>query len=261
MNILKYVTVNVPTVSSTDLATKARAIIRDYGLRILPVVENNRLIGIVSRLNILTVTSSKSNLLVKDIMEEHRTILKTNYSLRKAVEEMLKDDVWCAPVVSEDNRFIGLLSLENVIREFYAKNIDVNELPVKDFMTTNVVTAHKGEDVSSILRKMLKHRYSGLPIVNDEGRVIGIVTQHDILKAGVARILLESERSKGRRSVKALKIMNTNICKVKPNTPLKEVAKLMVKRDIGRVVVVDDKDKLVGIIDREDVVKAYVKYL
>ena len=261
MNILKYTTVEVPTISSTDLATKARAIIRDYGLRVLPVVENGRLIGIVSRLNILTVTSSKSNLLVRDIMEETKTILKANYSLRKAVEEMLKADIWYAPVVSEDNRFIGLFGLENIIREFYVKNVDVNKLPVKDFMSTNVVTARKGEDVSSILRKMLKHRYSGLPVINDKGKVVGIVTQHDLLKAGAARILLESERSKGHRGVKALDIMNTNVCKVKPDTSLKEVAKLMVKRNIGRIVVVNNKDKLLGIIDREDVVKAYIKYL
>ncbi len=261
MDIMGYVKTNVPAISPTDLATKARAILRDFKLRILPVVEDEKLVGIITRISILTITSSKSNLLVRDIMEEPKIVLKPSFSLKKAVREMLKVDVWYAPVVSEDNKFIGIFGLENVIKKFYNEDIPVNNKPIEEFMTTDVVTVSSDDEVSVILHKMLKYRFSGLPVVDDRRRVVGIVTEYDILKFGMSRILLESERSKGYRRVRAREIMSTAVYKVIPNTPLRDAAKIMVEKDIGRVVVVNEKNELIGIVDREDVVRAYMKYM
>jgi CBS domain-containing protein len=53
--------------------------------------------------------------------------------------------------------------------------------------------------------------------------------------------------------------MKTPVVSLKPTNTIKEAAKLMLERNIGRIPIVDDKGKLVGIVDREDIVKTLIK--
>jgi len=261
VELLKYVNVNYPQLSLNDLATKARALMRNFGLRIIPIVEDSRLVGIVYRINVLSMTSSKSNLLVRNIVDEPKIVLNPNFSVREAVENMLKVDEWYAPVVDEKGNFIGIFEIDSVIREFCSRNILINNKPVKEIMTENVIYVNEDDELSTVFYKMLKHQYAGLPVVNKKKRVVGIITQHDLLKSGFTRLQLESERSGGYRSIKAKDIMSTDIVKVSPTVTVGEVAKLIVDRDIGRVIVVDKENKLLGIVDREDIVKVYLPYI
>src|SRR5215831_14923753 len=55
-------------------------------------------------------------------------------------------------------------------------------MKVGDFMSTRVVTVHSDSPIMDAAQLMLKHHFSGLPVVDDNGRVVGIVTQHDLLR-------------------------------------------------------------------------------
>lgn len=261
MDVLKYVVTDYPIISPTDLATRARALLRDLNLRILPVIKDDLIVGIVSRLHILTITSTRSNLLVRDIMEEPKIILKSTDDVIDSLRRMLKIDEWYAPVVSEENKYVGIFGLESIIKNFYNKEMQVNKKQVSEIMTKNVITVSVNEEIPSILYKMLKYKYAGLPVVDNKKRVMGIITQHDLLKSGFTRILRESERASSYKGIKAYEIMNREAYKVLPNATIGEVAKIIVEKDVGRVIIVNSKNKLLGIVDREDVAKAYIHYM
>ncbi len=261
MELLKYIVTDYPHLSLNDLATKARAIMRDYGLRVIPVVEKRKLVGMVYRTNVLSTTSSKSNLLVRDIIYEPKIVLKVSDKVKEAVLKMLKADEWYAPVITEDNMFKGIFGIDSIIKEFYNKNVPVNKRPVEEIMTKEVVYVSYDEELSTVFYKMLKHQYAGLPVLDKKGKVVGIITQHDLLKSGFTRLHLESERASGYMKVKARDIMSVDVIKFTPKATIGEVARVMVEKDIGRVVIVDRTDKLLGIVDREDIVKAYIPYL
>ncbi len=230
---------------------------RDTGVRIIPIVESRSLKGIISRLGVLSITSSRSNLRAIDIAEEPLVVVNPQDELNSVVDRMLRVDEWYAPVVNERNEYLGVLGLEHIISYFISKEDKPKALfnPVEQYMTREVEFVKIDDHVSRLWRKMLKYRYAGYPVLDDKDRVIGVVTQYDLLRYGFTRIDLESE-SPPRKGPRVREIMSTPPITVKPKDQLLKVAETMITRGIGRVVVVDDIGHLVGIVDREDVVKA-----
>lgn len=232
---------------------------RDTGLRVIPVVEADILKGIVSRLGVLSITSTRSNLRVIDIAEEPLVTLKPEDGLYEAVSRMLSVDEWYAPVVDDANRFKGVLGLEHVISYYLGKSEKPAGLskPVEQYMTRDVEVVYAGDHVSSLWKKILKYRYAGYPVLDEDGRLIGVVTQYDLIKHGFTRIDLESE-SPPKKGPRIREIMSTPPITVRPSDPLVKAAEIMLNRGIGRVLVADMHGDLLGIVDREDVVKAII---
>lgn len=244
-----------------ELATKARALIRNYGLRILPVMdENTRLLGKVSRRDVMAISSSVSPIRVEGIMTPAKHIATVEDEAYSTIRQMLKVDVWYAPVVSSINEKIykGVLSLENFIEPLMKTNPEKFLKDVSEVMTKNVLACSPDDEVDNIWRLMREKRLAGLPVARND-RLVGIVTQKDLLESGAFLPTFESSKGRFRDSSKILSIMETNILTVEPSTKAIKVARLFVSKDIGRVPVVDKSGKLVGIIDREDIARLLIK--
>ena len=246
-----------PVLKPDEPALRARRVMRDTGLRIIPVVESGILKGIVSRLGVLSITSARSNLRVADIAEEPLVVLRQEEKLSEAVDKMLSVDEWYAPVVDEANRYKGVLGLEHIISYYLRKEDKPSSLmkPVEEFMTSNVEAVYADEHISSLWKKILEYRYAGYPVLDSKGRLVGVVTQYDLIRHGFTRIDFESE-SPPRKGPRIREIMSTPPITVRPGDPLVKAAEIMLDRGIGRVLVVDIRNELLGIVDREDIVKA-----
>ena len=86
-----------------------------------------------------------------------------------------------------------------------------------------------------------------------------MVTQKDLLESGAILPTFESAKGRFRASSKISSIMKTQVIAVEPSTKVSEVAKTMVSKNIGRIPVKNEKNRLIGIVDREDVVRLLVK--
>jgi CBS domain-containing protein len=261
MRVKSLLTSRYPTVSRSDLLTHARSLIRDLGLRVLPVVEEGRLLGVLTRESALAITSTRSNTLVRDVMENPRLAFSLEEDLWTALRAMLEFDEWYVPVTSAgtSSKYEGILEIDAFLRSALAEFSESRSLgPVGDFMSRNVEYVTPDETIARLWRRMLKTRYAGFPVVRStrDLEVVGIITQHDLLKKGYTRIELESEAGP-RRSIKVREAMTTPAITVKEDSDLYRVAEIMVRNNIGRVPVVDDGGRLVGIVDRSDVCRAY----
>jgi CBS domain-containing protein len=125
-------------------------------------------------------------------------------------------------------------------------------------MTKDVVACSPEDEVDDIWRLMTETRFAGLPVVKN-GRLVGIVTQKDLLETGVILPTFESVKGRFRDSSRIASVMNTNLVAVEPSTKVIRVARVMVSKDVGRIPVKDKNGKLVGIVDREDVARLIVK--
>ncbi|MFN8391211.1 MAG: CBS domain-containing protein [Bdellovibrionota bacterium] len=92
------------------------------------------------------------------------------------------------PVLSRQGKLIGLLSDRDFLPFAHGnspeKALDIQR-PVRDFMTSDVLTARPEADLRSIARIMFDRRISSMPIVDDAGRLLGLITANDILRAAV----------------------------------------------------------------------------
>lgn len=142
-------------------------------------------------------------------------------------------------------------------------------MKVSDVMTRQVITIDRAAPVGRAIRLLLQHRISGLPVVDEEGRLEGIVTEGDFLHRaetgtqrrrprwvefliGPGKLAREYVQTHG-RSVSD--VMTQEVHTVDENTSLEEVVRLMEKRRVKRFPVVKD-GKVVGIVSRANLLRA-----
>jgi CBS domain-containing protein len=231
---------------------------RLYGFRAIPVVDDeNRVTGVITRQDVLKISSTKSNIIVKGFAREYPTI-SPGMSGPEAARAMLAAKLECVPVVKSvhDRELVAVLSIIDIFRNLELKGISART--AGELMRADVVTCSPKDLISKVWANMDEYDYSGFPVIKGKNKLVGIITRQNILKAGYARTEREDEGS-GRlnRSTTVEKVMSTPVYTVRPETALKEVVKLMIEHDIGRVPVVDNG--LVGIIDRYDLISAYLK--
>jgi len=247
-----------PSLYADELATKARAILRETGLRILPIIDDERrLLGVVTRSDLMKVTSSVSPIRVQGVMSQPKFVATLEMPVEKAVRQMLKLDEWYSPVIksSQERLYMGVLGLENYITAALNRGVEALFKPLSEIMSTNVVTCSPEDEIDNVWRLMMKKSFAGLPVVK-KNRVVGIITQKDLLDSGAAFPGFEAKRGRFRSPPKVASVMRVPAITLKPNSLVRDAAKLIVERNIGRIPITDNKGELVGIVDREDIVKA-----
>ena len=139
---------------------------------------------------------------------------------------------------------------------------------VVDIMTSTVVTATENTPLPELIDEMVHYGVSGIPIVDGEARLVGIVTEADLMTkpayGGTHRrslvVLADLLRGRGRRweskstGMTAGEIMTTGVETARPHEAVQAAARRMVECGVKRLPVVDD-DRLVGIVSRADVLR------
>jgi CBS-domain-containing membrane protein len=139
------------------------------------------------------------------------------------------------------------MSIKKVQRADKVKNFSA--ATVAQVMEKAVQFAHlrtKGDVIASLMIE----GFGAVPVVNEEKRLVGIVSEHDLLAAIDDGHKLDV--------VRAGDIMTGNPYSVRPETTLGTLVHVLRASDLVRVPVVDAKDKLVGIIARRDVLRTYL---
>jgi CBS-domain-containing membrane protein len=145
-------------------------------------------------------------------------------------------------------------------------------LTVRDVMSPSVVTVTPDTPLKEVARVLVDRRISGVPVVDDAGTVLGIVSEADLLvkeqgadaihHRRLARLLGESTESR-EQSVKlgaltAAEAMTSPAVTIAPGRPIHEAAAVMTTRHMNRLPVIDG-GTLIGIVSRADLVRAYVR--
>lgn len=152
----------------------------------------------------------------------------------------------------------------------------MDELKVREIMTTNVITVKPEATVGDLADILAKNKISGVPVVDDQGRVLGMVSEADIILQDVdlhfpyyiqfleSVIYLQSihkfeERFRKAFGSKVTEVMSDEVVSVSPDATVREVATLMADRNVNRLPVTED-ERLVGIVTRGDIVRAIAEH-
>lgn len=119
------------------------------------------------------------------------------------------------------------------------------DIPVKEVMTTAVCTVKRTDSVHNLAKKLVEYGV-GSAVVIDNNHPVGIVTEKDLISKVVARNKVPSK-------VTVEEIMSQPLITISPNTSLREAARIMMKRGIRRLPVVNNNGELVGIITDNDI--------
>jgi CBS domain-containing protein len=110
----------------------------------------------------------------------------------------------------------------------------------KDVMTRDIITLSPTTKVKNLAMILIKNQISGAPVVDEHGKILGIVSEADIV----------AKKGKDAKS-----IMSKKVVTVREDAPIEEIAQLMITHAIKRVPVTDG-GKVIGIVSRADIISA-----
>jgi CBS domain-containing protein len=143
-------------------------------------------------------------------------------------------------------------------------------LRVSDVMTSRVVAVTAATPFRAVVDLMLRHEISSVPVLDDEGGLVGLISEADVLSkqayGGRRRSLLDGFSGLGRREMRDLtrsrgrtarEIMSAPVETTLVDEPLRAVARRMLENQMKHLVVVDDARRIIGIVSRRDLLRAF----
>ncbi|MFF9590779.1 CBS domain-containing protein [Streptomyces sp. NPDC014646] len=138
---------------------------------------------------------------------------------------------------------------------------------VADVMTKTVVTVAPDTEFKEIVTVMERWKVTAVPVVDDESRVVGVVSEADLLAKEEFRArrigMIEQMRRLGDTakagSVRAGDLMSSPAVTVRPDAPLPQAARLMADQRVKRLPVVDADGGLKGVVSRADLLKVFLR--
>ncbi len=237
---------------------------KELRLWLLPVVDDKRrLIGIVSYRTILMKGAGRDTK-VLTVMEPPFSI-QSGTGFNEAVAKFVAWKARAVPIVDERRRLLALVSREDVL-EFMLKEGLVPSLRAEEAMSSPPVTIHEDESIARARWLMLRSGISRLPVVDDEEKLVGVISLRDIVerlyhikltrRRGFEWIQSEEEFL----AAPVREFMSAPPIYVARNATLNEVVKTLLEYRISGMPVTES-EKVLGVISGLDVMRKYVESL
>jgi CBS domain-containing protein len=212
---------------------------------------------------------------VRDVMSREVHKVQADTPLVEAVELLLDKVYRALPVVNQEGRVVGILTDGDLLNKVDLLAIsaqkELNEAEtaqelhqlrqigqtVGQCMTANPITVADDTTVAQAVKVMVEHNIKRLPVVDTQGKLVGMVSRVDVLRALAQPPVAESPRKSPPpgQHIKVREVMMTNVPTARMNASLAEIVDLLVSHAQRRVVVVDDQGQVVGIITDGDLIK------
>ncbi|MEM9545816.1 MAG: CBS domain-containing protein [Bacteroidota bacterium] len=127
------------------------------------------------------------------------------------------------------------------------------EIPsVEEYMTKDLITFKEDTDINVVIKSLLDNRISGAPVLNDEGKVVGLIDDKDCLNVLFGNVYNRVPTTKETVSNYMSNVMRT----ISVDQNILDVAMIFVSSPFKRLMIMDNNNKLVGQISRRDVLRA-----
>lgn len=211
---------------------------------------------------------------VSDVMTRKVVTLKDTASIAEAWETMLKRLLKALPVLNKNGEVVGILTDEDLLdRAGLEQQLSIAErldekmlqaeldglrsspLKVGDVMTSPAITIRGDEPLSVAAARMAEHRIKRLPVLDEQGKLIGVLSRVDVLKQVVSE---ESKKRAAKAPTGAARtlgdIMIPEIPAIEEDAPLAEVVARFLEAGTRRLIVVNEAGQPLGLISDADAV-------
>lgn len=242
----------VITTHKDEDVIRAIALMEKYDIKELPVVEDSKVIGMITLYDFLYLGKVSGN--VGNYMFSP-PLIQRKATFEEALELMITSGVEAIPVIDENAKLVGIVSEYDILASFKDAPI-FKRLQARDVMRRYFAPIRPNDSIGKALRVMQFYRIDRLPVVDEENKVEGMVLLIDIL-----RVL--SLRKFDRLKFKPEKLISTEVkgvlrkfhFKVREDTPVSQVIGHMLRERLKGTCVTNEKDEPVGIILRRDLLE------
>jgi CBS domain-containing protein len=123
---------------------------------------------------------------ILEVMTSNPCAIEADRSVSYAAKMMKQEDVGVAPIV-ESGRLVGMLTDRDIAVRVVAEGKDPDSVSVRDVASSNVVSIDPQQDLDDALMLMARHQIRRLPVVEDDGRLVGVIAQADVAQEANAK--------------------------------------------------------------------------
>jgi CBS domain-containing protein len=117
-----------------------------------------------------------------EVMTKNPTCCLPTDAVSKAAQSMNKGNVGSIPVIASEQtrKLVGIVTDRDLAMKVVAAERDAKVTKVADVMTHKIITCHLEDDIQKAVAAMAEHQLRRMPVVDEEGRIVGIISQADV---------------------------------------------------------------------------------
>ena len=240
---------------------------QSHVIKRIVISEDTKPIGIITERDINRfLEDDKTSRAINEIPIDH--VMEKNIVL--ITDDLENDFYQCASkmdnlkigsiiIVDEDGKLSGIITRTDLVKAY--ASIFGEKYPVKEFMSTKIVTCRKSDSLKYALGLMNQNHVSRLVVTNENGTAVGLIssntllTHSDYFTKGITRsrdYLLPLNQN-----LVVNDLVEENLVTIKDDEDLAKAASIMIKNKISGIPVLDSKQNLVGLVSKSDIVKAF----
>ncbi len=263
MKVRELMRRDVVTLREGDALALAAQIMGWNGIRHLPVVRDGRVVGMLSERDVLAHADPDHKEYVEGTAAEAMStpvhVAPPHMDAEEAAAIMVRERVDALPVV-EAGDLIGIITSTDVLG--YVARCDVMPPPsteptVDTLMIRRIEAAYADDPLTEAAARMAAHGIRHLPVVDGMMRVTGILSERDVRQA-TGRTLLDVDASERAAYVQRLRVgdvMTPEPRTMRADEPLSSAVRALVEDRFGALPIVDDQDRLMGILSYVDLLR------
>jgi CBS domain-containing protein len=214
-----------------------------------------------------------------DIMTQAVVTVQASDTVRQPMDIMVERRLKRLPVVDEEKRLVGWISRVDVLRSLEYHHLPEEPAPrpeksssVSELMYRDVPAIRPDANLEEIIQMLERGRYRRAVVVDDAGRVVGIITDGDLLRRSrwgqhpglLARVrsLITGQPAREKlpeTEETAADLMSSPVVTIREDTPLVEALGLMLEHQCKRLPVVDENRRLVGLLGRARLLRGLLR--
>lgn len=262
MRVGDLMTRSVLSVREWEELGLSKDLMRFQRFRHLPVVDaDDRLVGILSRTDLLQLRGrdrrETRSLPAYQVAQREVVTIEADAAIEEAAELMRKHRIHSLPVVDRDGRLAGILTDSDILSAVTGQSLPVEQVSLVEVgrvMTPNPATIDADATVGDAAGTMLEGGFRHLPVIDADGALVGMLSERDLRTALGIDFVDWSSLDPPRLDQLVSNIMMTEPVIVRASNRLVDVIHVFTDERIGAVPVLDDEDRLVGILSYVDVI-------
>lgn len=257
MKVREIMSTRVRSVRPDDEVSRAATLMLSHGIRHLPVVDGDRLAGLLTESDLLGFRGyGGMHAHITEAMTAPVETVSPEEDVGAAGSRMASRKIGCLPVV-ENGKLVGMLTATDVLAaDTHARGLAgaAAHRRVRDVMTPDPIIVRPDDYLLDAVGRMSEHGIRHLPVLDGDRRVIAMLSDRDVRREVGDISVGEGEAAMGVR-VRSLRVRDvaSGEPKVVPeDATLAEAGRILMDYRIGAVPVVDSDDRLVGIVSYVD---------
>jgi CBS domain-containing protein len=274
--VKEYMSAPVYVVERNEPIQRARNLMFKYGIGRLPVLDNGKLVGIVTKYDITNRLNQAApewrrrpidKVPVQVVMTEKPITIFPDATMTQAAELMLENDISGLPV-ERDGDILGMITSRDMVRYFAEQDIKAT---VGDLMNKNVLSVHRHHTIGHVLDEMNVQGTSRALVYEDNTTPVGIITRSGLTFSEIMGPkdemetknikMTRKESTAGRKQNRYVRqmpfvaedIMTSPIITISPEAKAVETAKMLTEKGIIGMPVME-KDDLVGYFSADEII-------